>query len=61
MSVNLNGKQGNNIDMDEYVETYMVRPLKTNASGTIKLIIIQVINAKIAIAGNMHLFRIKRH
>ena len=61
MSVNLNGKQGHNIDMDEYVETYMVRPLKTYASGTIKLIIIQVINAKIAIAENMHLFTIKRH
>ena len=61
MSVNLNGKQGHNIDMDEYVETYMVRPLKTYASGTIRLIIIQVINAKIAIAENMHLFTIKRH
>ena len=35
MSVNLNGKQGHNIDMDEYVETYIVRPLKTYASGKI--------------------------
>ena len=61
MFVNLNGKQGHNIDMDEYVETYMVRPLNTYASGTITLIIIQVINAKIAIAENMHLFTIKRH
>ena len=33
MSVNLSGKQGHNIDMDEYVETYMVRPLKVYASG----------------------------
>ena len=35
MSVNLSGKQGHNIDMDEYVETYMVRPLKVYASGKI--------------------------
>ena len=33
MSVNLSEKQGHNMDMDEYVETYMVRPLKVYASG----------------------------
>ena len=33
MSVNLSGKSGHNVDMDEYVETYIVRPLKTYATG----------------------------
>ena len=33
MSVNISGKRGHNVDMDEYVETYIVRPLKTYATG----------------------------
>ena len=32
-SVNMSGKRGHNLDMDEYVETHVVRPLKTYASG----------------------------
>ena len=32
-SVNLSGKRGHNLALDEYVETYVVRPLKTYASG----------------------------
>ena len=27
-SVNISGKRGHNLDMDEYLETYVVRPLK---------------------------------
>lgn len=30
---NVSGKRGHNIDMDEYVETYVVRPLKAYATG----------------------------
>jgi hypothetical protein len=33
MSVNLSGKRSQNVDMVEYVETYIVRPLKTYATG----------------------------
>ena len=33
MSVNMSGKQGHNIDLDEYVETYLVRPLKNYTTG----------------------------
>ena len=33
MSVNISGKRGHNVDMDEYLETYIVRPLKTYATG----------------------------
>lgn len=33
-SVNISGKRGHNLDMDEYVETYVVRPLKTYSTGT---------------------------
>ncbi len=33
MSVNMSGKRGHNIDLDEYVETYLVRPLKTYTTG----------------------------
>jgi hypothetical protein len=36
MSVNLSGKSGHNLDLDEYVETYIVRPLKTYATGTVQ-------------------------
>ena len=32
-TVNLSGKPGHNVDLDEYVETYIVRPLKTYVSG----------------------------
>lgn len=32
-TVNLSGKPGHNVDLDEYVETYVVRPLKTYVSG----------------------------
>lgn len=32
-SVNISGKRGHNLDMDEYVETYVVRPLKTYSTG----------------------------
>ena len=31
--VNLKGKSGHNVDLDEYVETYIVRPLKTYLTG----------------------------
>ena len=33
LTVNLKEKSGHNIDLDEYVETYIVRPLKTYVSG----------------------------
>ena len=33
-SVDLSGKRGHNIALDECVETYVVRPMKTYASGT---------------------------
>lgn len=33
-TVNLSGKRGHNLDMDEYVESYVVRPLKTYSTGT---------------------------
>jgi hypothetical protein len=29
----MSGKRGHNNDMDEFVETHVVRPLKTYASG----------------------------
>jgi hypothetical protein len=32
-TVNVSGKAGHNVDLDEYVETYIVRPLKTYATG----------------------------
>ena len=32
-TINLSGKAGHNVDLDEYVETYIVRPLKTYVSG----------------------------
>lgn len=32
-TVNLKGKSGHNVDLDEYVETYIVRPLKTYVTG----------------------------
>jgi ankyrin repeat protein len=32
-TVNLNGKSGHNLDLDEYVETHIVRPLKTYVTG----------------------------
>ena len=32
-TVNLAGRAGHNIDLDEYVETYIVRPLKVYATG----------------------------
>ncbi|CAB4018428.1 GA-binding subunit beta-1 isoform X2 [Paramuricea clavata] len=32
-TVNLSGKRGHNVDMDEYVESYVVRPLKTYSTG----------------------------
>ena len=32
-TVNRSGKVGHNLDLDEYVETYIVRPLKTYVSG----------------------------
>ena len=32
-TVNLTGRAGHNIDLDEYVETYIVRPLKVYATG----------------------------
>jgi hypothetical protein len=32
-TVNPSGKVGHNLDLDEYVETYIVRPLKTYVSG----------------------------
>lgn len=35
MSVNLSGKRGHNVDLDEYVETYIVRPLKNYTTGII--------------------------
>ena len=31
--INMNGKGGHNLDMDEYAETYVVKPLKTYATG----------------------------
>ena len=34
-SVNMSGKSGHNLDMDEYVEVHVVRPLKTYATGII--------------------------
>jgi hypothetical protein len=33
-TVNLSGKRGHNLDMDEFVESYVVRPLKTYSTGT---------------------------
>lgn len=36
MSVNLSGKRGHNVDLDEYVETYIVRPLKIYATGIVQ-------------------------
>ncbi len=35
MSFNLSGKRGHNVDLDEYVETYIVRPLKNYATGRV--------------------------
>ncbi|CAB4012756.1 Hypothetical predicted protein [Paramuricea clavata] len=32
-TVKVSGKAGHNVDLDEYVETYIVRPLKTYATG----------------------------
>jgi hypothetical protein len=32
-TINLSGKTGHNVDLDEYVETYIVRPLKTYVTG----------------------------
>ena len=32
-SVNISGKRGHNLDMDEHVETYVVRPLKVYLTG----------------------------
>jgi hypothetical protein len=32
-TVNLTGRAGHNIDLDEYVETYILRPLKVYATG----------------------------
>jgi hypothetical protein len=32
-TVNLGGNAGHNVDLDEYVETYIVRPLKTYVTG----------------------------
>ena len=32
-TINLSGKAGHNVDLDEYVETYIVRPLKTYVTG----------------------------
>jgi hypothetical protein len=31
--VNLGANAGHNMDLDEYVETYIVRPLKTYVTG----------------------------
>ncbi len=32
-TINISGKRGHNLDLDEYVETYIVRPLKMYSSG----------------------------
>ena len=32
-TMNLSGKVGHNLDLDEYMETYIVRPLKVYATG----------------------------
>ena len=40
-TVNLKEKSGHNIDLDEYVETYIVRPLKTYVSGKRNFFLIQ--------------------
>ena len=33
LTVNLSGRVGHNLDLDEYVETYIVRPLKIYVTG----------------------------
>ena len=35
MSVNLSRERGHNVDLDEYVETYIVRPLKIYVTGIV--------------------------
>lgn len=32
-TINLSGKAGHSVDLNEYVETYIVRPLKTYVTG----------------------------
>lgn len=39
-SVNISGQVGKNIDLDEFVETYIVRPLKLYASGNLSIYIL---------------------
>lgn len=38
-SINVKGKQGNCLALDEWVETYMVLPLKKYASGSVYMVI----------------------
>ena len=41
-TVNLKGKSGHNVDLDEYVETYIVRPLKTYLTGMCYVFLVTV-------------------
>ena len=43
-SVNINGKPGRGIGIDEFVETYMVRPMKEYSSGLYKHIVLRYPN-----------------
>ncbi|XP_048587325.1 uncharacterized protein LOC125556710 [Nematostella vectensis] len=52
-SVNISGKAGHNIDLDEFVETYIVQPLKQYASGHTTVRTCQRIMANVVLIGSV--------